>query len=289
MPRGSMPPRAPTASAGPAGRTPPGRGLPLPLLQQLPRPAAPVAPGRGRRPRGGCRAPPGAVAALPGGRRRRRARHRGVPRGARGRPCRSSARSSTRPLSRTPQLGCFGLHEWAMVYRTPEDDVRHAGWPLRLGSGGTDEVVERHGIRCSHFDAFRFFTDDARPRNALQPTRDGQVALEQPGCLHAGMDVYKWAFKLTPARAERPRRATPSTSPARSASSTCRPRPTTCASSGTTPCRSRRPRARPPTSSGSGTSPSARTRCAAASSTSSTLALTPTSGSTAAVAAPATG
>ncbi len=101
-------------------------------------------------------------------------------------------------LSRTPQLGCFGLHEWAMVYRTAEDDVRHAGWPLRLGTHGTDEVVERHGIRCSHVDAFRFFTDEARPRNALQPTREEQVALEQPGCLHAGMDVYKWAFKLTP-------------------------------------------------------------------------------------------
>ena len=22
--------------------------------------------------------------------------------------------------------------------------------------------------------------------------------MEQPGCLHAGMDVYKWAFKLSP-------------------------------------------------------------------------------------------
>ncbi|MFQ6170187.1 3-methyladenine DNA glycosylase [Oryzobacter sp. R7] len=101
-------------------------------------------------------------------------------------------------LERPPQLGCFGLHEWAMVYRTAEDDVRHAGWPLRLGAAGTDEVVERHGIRCSHFDAFRFFTDEARPRNALRPSREGQLALEQPGCLHAGMDVYKWAFKLTP-------------------------------------------------------------------------------------------
>jgi len=59
-------------------------------------------------------------------------------------------------------------------------------------------VVERHGIRCSHFDAYRFFTDSAAPRNALRPTRDSQVAMEQPGCLHAGMDVYKWAFKLTP-------------------------------------------------------------------------------------------
>ena len=85
-----------------------------------------------------------------------------------------------------------------MVHGIPADDVRHAGWPLRLGSAGTDAVVERHGIRCSHFDAYRFFTESARPRNALRPTRDSQVAMEQPGCLHAGMDVYKWAFKLTP-------------------------------------------------------------------------------------------
>ena len=100
--------------------------------------------------------------------------------------------------SRPAQLGCFGLHEWAMVHGIPADDVRHAGWPLRLGSDGTDAVVERHGIRCSHFDAFRFFTDTAAPRNALRPSRDSQVAMEQPGCLHAGMDVYKWAFKLAP-------------------------------------------------------------------------------------------
>ncbi|HEU5241899.1 MAG TPA: 3-methyladenine DNA glycosylase [Ornithinibacter sp.] len=101
-------------------------------------------------------------------------------------------------VSRPAQLGCFGLHEWAMVHGLPADDVRHAGWPLRLGSADTDEVVERHGIRCSHFDAYRFFTDSASPRNALRPTRDSQVAMEQPGCLHAGMDVYKWAFKLAP-------------------------------------------------------------------------------------------
>jgi len=100
--------------------------------------------------------------------------------------------------SRPAQLGCFGLHEWAMVHGIPADDVRHAGWPLRLGSDGTDAVVERHGIRCSHFDAYRFFTESARPRNALRPSRESQVAMEQPGCLHAGMDVYKWAFKLTP-------------------------------------------------------------------------------------------
>ena len=101
-------------------------------------------------------------------------------------------------VSRPAQLGCFGLHEWAMVHGVPAGDVRHAGWPLRLGSDGTDAVVEAHGIRCSHFDAYRFFTGSARPRNQLRPTRQTQVAMEQPGCLHAGMDVYKWAFKLTP-------------------------------------------------------------------------------------------
>ena len=96
---------------------------------------------------------------------------------------------------RTPTLGCFGLHEWAMVHRAEE--VRH-DWPLRLGPSGTDEVVESHRITCSHFDAFRFFTDTARPLNTLQPGRDDRAAFEQPGCLHAGMDLYKHAFRLTP-------------------------------------------------------------------------------------------
>jgi hypothetical protein len=101
--------------------------------------------------------------------------------------------------SRPAQLGCFGLHEWAMVYRLPPAEVRHERWPLRLGAEGTDAVVRTHRIRCTHYDAFRFFTPQARPRNAVQPHRDDQVALEQPGCLHATMDLYKWAYKLGPA------------------------------------------------------------------------------------------
>lgn len=100
-----------------------------------------------------------------------------------------------RTASRPAQFGCFGLHEWAMVYRDGEH--RHTA-PLRLGQEGTDSVVESHDLRCTHFDAFRFFTPDAVPRNRLIPTRDTQPELEQPGCLHAGMDVYKWAMKLGP-------------------------------------------------------------------------------------------
>ncbi|SDM70202.1 hypothetical protein [Allokutzneria albata] len=104
----------------------------------------------------------------------------------------------TATASRSPRLGCFGLHEWAMVYRTTPEEVRHTGWSLRLGHDGTDSVVEGSRIACSHFDAFRFFTTPARPLNALQPTRESQIALEQPGCLHGNMDLFKHSYKLAP-------------------------------------------------------------------------------------------
>ena len=100
--------------------------------------------------------------------------------------------------ARPAQLGCFGLHEWAMVYGQDADQVRHSAWPLRLPAEETARVVAERGVRCSHFDAFRFFTPAARPLNVLQPTRESQPALEQPGCLHATMDLYKWAYKLVP-------------------------------------------------------------------------------------------
>ena len=96
---------------------------------------------------------------------------------------------------RAANFGCFGLHEWAMVYR--ETDRRH-DVPLRLGQKATDAVVDAHDLRCTHFDAFRFFTPAAAPLNRDQPTREGQAAREQPGCLHAGMDLYKWAVKAGP-------------------------------------------------------------------------------------------
>ncbi|MGK0721720.1 3-methyladenine DNA glycosylase [Leucobacter sp. W1478] len=101
-------------------------------------------------------------------------------------------------IEHTPQYGCFGLHEWAMVYRLAPDQVRHARLPLRIGHAATDVVVESHRIACTHFDAYRFFTPDAAPLNTLHPTRETQAATEQAGCLHAGMDVYKWAAKLGP-------------------------------------------------------------------------------------------
>ncbi|MEN3264955.1 3-methyladenine DNA glycosylase [Pseudonocardia sp.] len=98
--------------------------------------------------------------------------------------------------SRPARLSCFGLHEWAMVYG---DAPRHGAVPLRLGAAGTDAVVESLSVHCTHHDAFRFFTAAARPLNAISPERADQIANEQPGCLHATMDLYKWAYKLAPA------------------------------------------------------------------------------------------
>ena len=34
--------------------------------------------------------------------------------------------------------------------------------------------------------------------NRLQPSLESRLALEQPGCVHANMDLYKWAAKSMP-------------------------------------------------------------------------------------------
>lgn len=95
-------------------------------------------------------------------------------------------------------FGCYGLHEWAMVYRQTPEEIRHNSLPLRFPPDEIARVVESSPITCSHFDAFRFFTVPARPLNRLSPTRETIPQLEQRGCLHANMDLYKWSSKLAP-------------------------------------------------------------------------------------------
>ena len=101
---------------------------------------------------------------------------------------------------RPAQFGCFGMHEWAMVYQGgPEGRPRHEGkLPMRLTQPEIDAVVESRPICCSHFDAFRFFTDTAKPFNELQPEQDTRMQFEQTGCLHTNMDLYKWTAKCMP-------------------------------------------------------------------------------------------
>ena len=103
-----------------------------------------------------------------------------------------------RTLAREPRLGCFALHEWAMVYGLEQHEVRHEQAPLRLTPQAIRDVVDRATLRCTHYDAFRFYTPEAAPLNETQLTRAGQMDMEQPGCLHANMDVYKWCYKAAP-------------------------------------------------------------------------------------------
>lgn len=108
------------------------------------------------------------------------------------------AQLCTNIVSKPARLACYGLHEWAMVYRQSAEKVRHSGYTLRLSPEELAAFIESQSLCCTHFDAFRFFTPEARPLNALSPSFESRQEMEQPGCLHANMDLYKWAYKLWP-------------------------------------------------------------------------------------------
>ena len=98
---------------------------------------------------------------------------------------------------RSALTGCFGMHEWAMVLGAARSDLRHPRVPLRLSPREIREVVGDVGLRCTHFDAYRFFTGPAR--GLQRPlTRADQQSDEQPGCLHAGMDLYRYSYEALP-------------------------------------------------------------------------------------------
>jgi len=96
-----------------------------------------------------------------------------------------------------PNFSCLGLHEWAMVYHG--QNVRHEKTTkLRLSQKEIDEVVQSRSLTCTHFDAFRFYAIDAKPLNRTQLTLEDRPNQEQPACIHANMDLYKWAFRSMP-------------------------------------------------------------------------------------------
>lgn len=98
---------------------------------------------------------------------------------------------------RSPRFGCHGLHEWAMVYRSEEFRYQNKT-PLRLSLEEIERVVEVQPLACTHYDAFRFFTPKARPLNWVELSKTSRLDLEQRGCLHVNMDLYKWASKYWP-------------------------------------------------------------------------------------------
>lgn len=108
------------------------------------------------------------------------------------------ARELLRATSERPaNLACFGLHEWAMLYKEfPKHQNQLA---LRVSPATINAVVEAEGsLKCTHYDGFRFFHPDAQPLNAIPLSRAVQAEHEQPACIHASMDLFKYAFKLYP-------------------------------------------------------------------------------------------
>ncbi len=105
-----------------------------------------------------------------------------------------------------PNLHCYGLHEWAMQYwpdgaePPPSASYQQESMPLRVDRRVLNEAVELHGVRCTHVDALRFFAPAARAHNAhgAPLPREAQLDLEQPGCVHAQMDLLKMALRLSP-------------------------------------------------------------------------------------------
>lgn len=103
----------------------------------------------------------------------------------------------TTTRDRAANFGCYGMHEWAMVFGG--HDVRHAEIaPLRLRQDQVDAFVKSRPMTCSHFDAFRFFAPDAKPMNRVQLQWSERHEREQPGCIHANMDLYRWAYTAMP-------------------------------------------------------------------------------------------
>lgn len=110
-----------------------------------------------------------------------------------------------RTTAAEPHLSCYGMHEWAMQYHPegappPPSSAFQHHLPLRVSRATINAAVERRGISCTHVDALRFFAPAAAPLNLHGATlrREQQAELEQPGCVHAHMDLLRSALRLSP-------------------------------------------------------------------------------------------
>lgn len=62
---------------------------------------------------------------------------------------------------------------------------------LKIFIQAMDETTSKPPSCCHHL-----LTN--RPLNSVQLEREGQKAHDQPGCIHANMDMFKWALRLWP-------------------------------------------------------------------------------------------
>ncbi|HYJ66259.1 MAG TPA: hypothetical protein VEX15_01215 [Nocardioidaceae bacterium] len=73
----------------------------------------------------------------------------------------------TATADRPAQLGCFGLHEWAMLYRQRSDEIRHAAYPHRLGAAPPTGWSSR--FRCGAPTSTRIGSSPRRHAHATRP------------------------------------------------------------------------------------------------------------------------
>ena len=181
----------------------PGPRLPLHLLLPAPRAAAPLAPRVRRRARGRGRArrPQGLRDRVCDGRRATRDIGRRSPQAyvaSQAPLLRGLPTCCARPVAAGAAPGASGCTSGRWSTASP---------PTRCGTttgrcGWAGRHRHRRGVAPGR--SARTSTPSAsspRPRDrstSLQPGRDDRAAFEQPGCLHAGMDLYKHAFRLTP-------------------------------------------------------------------------------------------
>ncbi len=98
-------------------------------------------------------------------------------------------------LEQPPYFRCFGLHEWALVHGS---ELLHPSFALRASREEIAEHLHSAGLRCTHYDAYRFFSLESVQLNSIQLSAETMPDTEQPGCLHTNMDLFRWAQKLAP-------------------------------------------------------------------------------------------
>jgi hypothetical protein len=88
------------------------------------------------------------------------------------------------------------------VRRVPRKlHLRTSVWACRLSAVSRDP--DQGEIGCSLkekflFTAFRFFTEPARKRNRTALSRETTINMDQRGCIHVNMDLYRFCYKIAP-------------------------------------------------------------------------------------------
>ena len=96
---------------------------------------------------------------------------------------------------REPFYGCYCIHEWALLYHSK---LLHPTFELRVSPEDIAAHVESGPIQCTHFEAYRFFSDQAKALCEVPLDRNTMMETEQSGCLHTNMDLFRWSYKLAP-------------------------------------------------------------------------------------------